>query len=204
MLIQALFLVSFGLSFFGTLAYFQKNIPVIPAKAGNYTNQVLAEATEKPTESPIPTIKPSPVVIPAKVGIQSVEIPHQVRDDVAFTPSIPVTTIVPTPTPIPTPTPDVWSPPDLEPLFSRYAGQYGVDQNVLERIANCESHFNPNARSGDYLGMFQFSTNTWINYRQKIGADANPDLRTSSEESIKTAAYLVSIRGTSPWPACLR
>ena len=107
------------------------------------------------------------------------------------------------PTPVPTPTPDVWSPSDMEPWFSQYAGQYGVDKNILERLANCESHFNPNAVSGNYVGMFQFSASTWSNYRAEMGFDPNPDLRTNAEESIRTAAYAVLHKGVNPWPRCL-
>jgi len=80
---------------------------------------------------------------------------------------------------------------------------YGVDKNILERLANCESHFNPNAIMGDYVGMFQFSVNTWINYRNRLGQDPNPELRKNAEESIKTAAFVISLRGTSAWPRCL-
>ncbi len=110
----------------------------------------------------------------------------------------------PTASPEPTPTPDVWSPPAIEPIFANYAGMYSVDKNILERLANCESHFNENAQNGDYLGMFQFSTSTWMSYRMRMGLDANPDLRTNIEESIKTAAYVIQQQGVSPWPSCLR
>ena len=91
----------------------------------------------------------------------------------------------------------------MEHWFAQYAGQYGVDKNMLERIANCESHFNPAAKNGDYLGLFQFATSTWINYRTQMGTDTNPDLRTNAEESIKTGAFLVSKRGSTPWPSCV-
>jgi hypothetical protein len=105
----------------------------------------------------------------------------------------------------PRPTPDVWSPAELEPIFAQYAGQYGVDKNLLERIANCESHFNPNAsgNGGAYLGMFQFSASTWINNRNLMGMDPSPELRTNAEESIRTAAFLMSRAGDAPWPACI-
>lgn len=141
------------------------------------SDSVTPEPTE--TETPSPTLEPTPAP--------------------TLTP-----TPVPTETPVPTATPDVWSPPEFEPWFSQYAGQFGVDKNLLERIANCESHFNPNASNGNYLGMFQFSVGTWQNYRMQMGLDANPDLRLSAEESIKTAAFVVQQRGISPWPACLR
>jgi hypothetical protein len=185
------FLVGFIIGF----ASFMKLAP----KPKEIKTEVLAVATQspEPTETPEPTVTPSPTPLPTQTPI-----PTLVPTD---TPTpFPTVPPVPTPTPLPTPTPDVWSPPDIEPIMARYAGQYGVDKNVLERIANCESHFNPNSVNGDYAGMFQFSTNTWINARLQIGFDPNPALRTNIEESIRTAAYLVSLRGTEPWPACLR
>lgn len=147
----------------------------------------ISSSDDRVSPTPIPTNTLSPSATPAPV--------------ITFTPTpMPI----PTDTPEPTPTPDVWSPPDMEPIFSRFAGQYGVDKNILERLANCESHFNPEARNGDYVGMFQFSTHTWSDIRVQIGEDPNPDLRTNIDASIQTAAYLVSQRGTAPWPACLR
>ena len=112
--------------------------------------------------------------------------------------------LIETPTPIPTPTPDVWAPPELEGWFTQYAGSYGIDKNILERLANCESHFNVNSQNKDYLGMFQFSSSTWSNYRVQMGLDPNPALRTNAEESIKTAAFVIQQRGVAPWPSCLR
>lgn len=138
----------------------------------------------RPTKSPSPTSKPSPKSSPS------------------LSPS-PSPSNIPTSTPNPTATPDVWSPPAMDPFFAQYAGQYNVDKNTLERIANCESHFNPNAVNGGYLGMFQFATSSWQSNRNLMGLDNNPALRTNIEESIKTAAFLLSRSGTSPWPSCI-
>lgn len=115
----------------------------------------------------------------------------------------PTSTTESTPTPLPTPTPDVWSPAIYEPFFTQYANTYGVDKNVLERLANCESHYNPAAVSGVYVGMFQFGPVTWQKYRGMMGMDANLDLRLNAEESIRTAAYAISVSGTGMWPKCL-
>jgi len=157
--------------------------------------EVLAIATIQPISavepSPTPTKRPTPIPTPT------------------LTPTpTPTKKPTPIPTPVPTPagptaTPDVWSPPDLEPFFTQYAAVYSVDKNLLERIANCESHFNLNAVNGDYLGLFQFSTSTWINYRSQLGMDVNPDLRRNAEESIRTGAFVISKRGDAPWPACI-
>lgn len=165
------------------------------------SDQVLAQATEA-SASPVPTEEPStpspePTVEPTP---DPTEEPTPKPKTPSPTPSASPTV---TPVPAPTQTPDVWSPPALEPWFAQYAGMYGVDKNVLERIANCESHFNPEAKNGDYLGMFQFSTSTWTSSRVGMGADPNPALRANAEESIKTGAYLVSKRGIAPWPQCL-
>jgi len=182
---QYLFLVSFAVSFYLSLFLLTDNQETKIAEVE--IQPVLAEETPTPAASAaLQAGRPEPTQV--------------------VTPQSKVETPLPTltSTPNPTPTPDVWAPPAMESAFSSYAGQYGVDKNILERLANCESHFNPNAKNGIYLGMFQFSPNTWVANRQAIGADTNLDLRSNIDESIKTAAYLLSHRGTDPWPNCLR
>ncbi|QQG47335.1 MAG: transglycosylase SLT domain-containing protein [Candidatus Woesebacteria bacterium] len=175
------FLVGFAVGFFSFSIFLNSKKQEKKTVLAAY---IQASSTPIPTDSPNPTPTESPTPAPTPFP----EAP-------APTPTIP---------PAPTPTPDVWSPPAISPVIQRYAQVYNVDSNLLERIANCESHFNPNAQNGDYLGMFQFSTNTWISTRNQMAFDANPILRTNIEESIRTAAYLVSKRGTEPWPLCLR
>lgn len=91
---------------------------------------------------------------------------------------------------------------DVESLLDKYSMEFGVDKNLLKKIANCESHFNTGSKNGDYGGMFQFSTGTWIGTRNQMGLDSNPDLRFSGEEAIKTAAFKISRGGVGAWPAC--
>lgn len=187
--LPVLFLLGFVITYVPLIYLFTK-IPTHPT-------EVLAEETEAGVITVVlQTLAPHEATTSAVLASADEEIGSEAVDS---TPQAKET-----PTPVPTPTPDVWSPPHLEGWFAQYAGQYGVDKNVLERLANCESHFNPSASNGDYLGMFQFSTRTWQDYRMKMGLDANPDLRTNPEESIKTAAYVIQQRGTAPWPACLR
>lgn len=117
----------------------------------------------------------------------------------------PTMTPTPTPTEIPTPTPTplpVLAPSDIDSLFSRFAGEYSVDQDLLKRIARCESGFNSNAENGDYVGMFQFATSSWTGTRGDMNMDPNPDLRRSAEEAIKTAAFKISRGGVGAWPSC--
>lgn len=153
-----------------------------------------------PTYVPLPSLSPSPTPVVKPTAQPTLQ-------PTSFVAS---STINPSPSPTPTPESepteiqDYWSPPEMDPIFARFAGEYGVDKNTLERIAVCESHFNPNARNGPYLGMFQFSSRSWISARSQMGLDTNPDLRTNIEESIRTAAFMLKTRGTSPWPACLR
>ncbi|RJR28915.1 hypothetical protein C4564_03750 [Candidatus Microgenomates bacterium] len=177
------FFLGFTLSFLPAVFLFSKTPTSTTTELENVAVSAQVESTTMATPTPSstfkPTIKPIPIFEPTP-------------------------TSAPTPTPEPTPTPDVWSPPHLEPWFAQFAGQYGVDKNILERLANCESHFDPDVVNGDYVGLFQFSTNTWVSYRTQIGADASPGLRTNAEESIRTAAYAVQQNGTSPWPACMR
>lgn len=121
----------------------------------------------------------------------------------------------PTPTPSPTPTkkitPKPTPSPKPQPQFTQsqiygFTEQYGilyaVDPNVIRSVVLCESALNPNAKKSIYAGLFQFDTRTWITYRQKMGLDADPDLRFNAEESIKTGTYILSLGKKNLWPNC--
>jgi hypothetical protein len=115
----------------------------------------------------------------------------------------PTFTITPTSTPTPTPyVPRIVTSAELEALFATYGAQYNIDPNWLKKIARCESNFNPNADSGLYVGMFQFSAQTWSSTRSSMGLDPNPDLRRNAEESIRTAAFMLSRGRQNAWPVC--
>lgn len=115
-------------------------------------------------------------------------------------------TPIPSPTPLPTatPKPKPLSVPELDSLFSKYSNHYSIDKNLLAKIAACESGFNSNAVNGVYAGIFQFSPSAWIITRNMMSMDPNPDLRHNAEESIKTAAFKLSVSGISFWPNCSR
>jgi hypothetical protein len=118
----------------------------------------------------------------------------------------------PTPTPTNTPTPTITNTPTPTPVpvtsqqlddwFTSYANHYSVDRSLLWRIAVCETGLRPNATNWIYGGLFQFSPNTWIANRALMGMDSNPDLRFNPEESIRTAAFVLSTRGAGAWPNC--
>lgn len=137
--------------------------------------------TPTPTPTPIPTSTPTPTPLPTA-----------------------------TPTPIksePTPQPPLSIPvssQDLENHFSKYSSEYGIDKELLKRIAACESGFNTNSRNGDYGGMYQFASSSWQSTRASMGMDQNTDLRFNAEESIRTAAFKISRGGSSAWPSCAR
>lgn len=159
--------------------------------------------TTQVNQNPTPSstvAQPTPTVFLAQTTTPTVQTTSTPKPPTA-TP-----TIAPTSTPQPTPTmtqPTVAVVADLESLFSRYSSEYGIDKELLKRIARCESGFNPNSNnSGMYLGMFQFAAQTWISNRAAMGVDTNPDLRTNAEESIKTAAYMLSKGRQSAWPNC--
>ena len=98
----------------------------------------------------------------------------------------------------------VFTPEHLDPLFNKYSQEYGVDKQVLIKIADCESKFNPQAVNGSYAGMYQFLASTWISNRKAMGQDPNPSLRFNPEEAIKTTAFKISQDGTGTWPVCGR
>ena len=108
----------------------------------------------------------------------------------------------PTPTPIPTPTPVIAAPENLEPLFSEFSQIYGVDANLLKKIAECETHFNNAVLSPPYAGMYQFREDTWVTYRRLMGKEADINLRFGARESIETAAYVLSLGKLHLWPVC--
>ena len=141
------------------------------------------------TPSPTPVVTNTPTPVPIKTNIPTL---------------LPSATPIPTPTPTiqPTPIAQAPSPADLENFFARYANEYGVDINMLKRIADCESHFNPAAINGPYGGMYQYTVTSWASKRIEMGLDVNPELRFNAEESIRTAAYTILHYGVGIWPSC--
>lgn len=118
----------------------------------------------------------------------------------------PILTETPSPTPsaTPKPTPAKTLAPtqQINEFIDRFAGQYGVDPNVIRHIALCESGFNPGAINYVYKGLFQFRSSTWQNIRRKMGEDISADLRVNAEEAVQTAAYAISHGNISIWPHC--
>ncbi len=165
---------------------------------------VLESATPTDEPSSSPSVSPSPTLTPKPKAPSPSLVPSPTPKLVVSPSPSPSPSLIPTITPSPTATPDVYSPASMTPIFAKYAAQYNVDQNEMERIANCESHFNPNAVNGIYAGMFQYSASRWVSERSQMGLDTSSNLRSDIEESIKTAAFTISKDGTSPWPNCLR
>lgn len=129
-----------------------------------------------------------------------------------------VPTPTPTPSPIPSPTPVASPTPTLSPspspqtqysseqiqgFVGEFSSKYGLDPNQVRHIAVCESGFNPSATYLTYAGLFQFSPNTWIKYRNLLQLDSNPDLRLDAKAAIETATYVMSLNQTSIWPNCV-
>lgn len=96
------------------------------------------------------------------------------------------------------------APADLKALFNKYGNEYGIGEQVLEKIGRCESGFNPQAVNGPYAGMYQFVASTWVSNRKAMGLDPNPNLRFNTEEAIRTTAFKISRDGTGAWPVCGR
>lgn len=124
----------------------------------------------------------------------------------------PTNTPTPSPTPLPTstPTPTPERPPQPAPQhmdewFRRYSAEYGADEQLMRKIAACESGYNTSSHNTtyDYGGMYQFAHSTWVSTRMQMGADPNPDLRFNGEEAIKTAAFKISRGGAGAWANCL-
>lgn len=134
--------------------------------------------TPTPTPTPTITATPSPSPMPT---------------------SSPTPTLSPTPTAVPQPK---FSDEQIHALINRFAGQYGVDVNILRHLAVCESGFREYAANGPYAGLFQFAPITWQNIRKEIGESSDPDLRFNAEEAVQTAAYALSQGKIGIWPGC--
>jgi hypothetical protein len=134
--------------------------------------------------------------------LNSTFVPSSVPLPVATPTSTPIFTPIPTKIPTPIPTPAPVSSEQINALIDKFSAQYGVDPNLMRRIAICESGFRSNAVNGPYKGLYQFGAITWKNIRKEIGEDPDPNLRLSAEASIKTAAYAVSQGKRDIWPHC--
>lgn len=144
-----------------------------------------SEVFEVPTATPLPTSPPTPTLGPTNTP----------------TLSEPEAALSRRPTPLVLPPPPA-TPEQIHALIERFATQYAVSSDALRYIAVCESGFNPLAVNGLYVGLYQFSSSAWIKNRKLIWEDANPALRYSAEESVQTAAYIISVGRSSLWPNC--
>lgn len=151
-------------------------------------DKVLSVSSEMdlPTPSSYPSITPSTTPTPTSTPV----------------PPTPKPTITSTPTTTPITQPKVSSQ-EIHAFMERFAGQYGIDVNILRHIAVCESGFNPTAINGPYAGLYQFNSLTWKNNRILMGEDTDSDLRFNAEEAIQTAAYLMSLGKFYLWPNCI-
>lgn len=83
----------------------------------------------------------------------------------------------------------------------RVAEAWPGDEGKALRVVDCESEFNPGARSasGRYRGLWQFDTQTW----RSVGGRGSPE-DASIEEQTRRAWRLRQSRGWQPWPVCGR
>lgn len=139
------------------------------------TSQVLVLGTKTQETTPAP----SPVITPLPTP--------------KSTPK-PKATLMPSPTPATSAQIDGW--------FNHYANKESIEKELLRKIALCESKYNQFAKNGDYVGLFQFSSGTWVTTRRQMNQNPNPDLRYDAEESIRTAAFRLSTVGLAAWPNC--
>jgi hypothetical protein len=186
----AVFIISVFAASENISAYFSNNTVTVPA-----ANICLALASFE-----------HPDVLISGADIDDSKFLHIVNHNILL-PSIP-------PTPKPTQPPQTLNPAPIQPqplppsdydhLMEEYGNLYGVNPEVMKKIARCESGFNPGAVNGPYGGMFQFLTSTWISNRNAMGLDPDPSLRFNAEEAIKTAAFKMGRDGTGAWPVCSR
>ena len=132
-----------------------------------------------PSPSPSPSPIPSPNPIPSPAGQSHLG------------------GVSPSPTPVPV------SSQQINEYINKYAGEYGVDPNVLRHIAVCESGFDPTIEHLSYVGLYQFGPMTWKTKRMEMGRDPDDALRWDVEEQVVTAAWIVKMGYTNIWPNCV-
>jgi hypothetical protein len=165
-------------------------------ESGEHKNENVLAAFSVFIVSPTPTNTPTPTIMPTNTPT-----PTLLPTETPMPTPVPPTAI-PTLTPTPLPTRVPASPADIDGFFTKYSQEYAVEVDLLRKIAYCESGYNSQSTNGVYGGMYQFHTDSWVSVRTAMSADTNPDLRFNPEEAIKTAAYKISVHGTSAWPAC--
>ena len=170
-----------------------------PSATPSATPTVTPLATPTPTIKPTPTSTPRPTLTPTPrptVTLSPTPSP-------TTPPVLPKYTATPkTPSPTTRPTVKNLTGPEMDALFSKYSSQYNIDREQLRRIAICESSLNPQAKNINYVGLYQFGQSAWVSARQSMGLSTDLTLRTDPEESIKTAAWMISQGRASAWPNC--
>lgn len=158
-----------------------------------------------PTVALTPTTEPSVIVPSASPSAEPMATPSAMmitEETVATSTTTPTKKPTPTPTKA-APTPTASLSVEVSGFVDRFSAQYGVDPNVIRHVAICESGYRSNATNGPYVGLFQFGAATWENIRKEMGEETAPDLRYSAEESIQTAAYVLSRNKGGIWPNCM-
>lgn len=158
-----------------------------------------------PSPSASPSIEPSPIIesTPTPIPDPTPSGPAAFRASGQSDPiPTPSPTPLPTPTPLPSPAPVPGT--QLDELFAKYATGYGVNQDLLKKIAACESGFNSQAANLGYGGLYQYSAGTWASTRSRMNLNGEAELRFNAEESIRTAAFQLATSGPSIWPNCAK
>lgn len=84
-------------------------------------------------------------------------------------------------------------------LFTKYSTQYGISEQLIKKVANCESSFSPKAinHSDNSQGLMQFQPQTFYTYAKKISI-ANPSIW-NADQQVHVAAYMFSIGQGKQW-----
>lgn len=81
----------------------------------------------------------------------------------------------------------------LDGLISHYSTQYSVPENLVRRVINKESGYNPSARNGPYYGLMQISYATAQSMGYRGAASGLLDAETNLKYAVKylSGAYVV-------------
>lgn len=85
---------------------------------------------------------------------------------------------------------------NVEQIIRDAAEAHGISPDRLVRVARCESTLNPNAKNGQYGGLFQFSDKTWDWFASMRGVGGS---KWNASDAANMAAWAFANGYASHW-----
>lgn len=129
-------------------------------------DEYIIETTVMPEVSVLASVGTIPEIVPeTTTTVPATTVPklETTIQKTTTTPKKPVATVPKTTTTVPKNETTIQKPISggIESVIRSAAAEFGVSGDRMVRVARCESTLNPNAKNGQYGGLFQFSDKTF-------------------------------------------